>query len=343
MKKSLFLFATAALVLASCSNDVTISENTVPAGSNAQKEIAFTPLSNTPKRAIRRAAVDGTTFPTDIAMKVAAYDVTNTRDFFGATTFSYDAGTIWKGGKYWPLSAAYINFLAIANANADNATGVTWGTDDANYASKAVVVMSDNKTAQRDMMYAIGNGEVTQTSNALSFPTNVPMVFKHAQAWISFYADAYDATSGGKVTLNSITLNGAKYNGTYTITHTNYNASSSQSVAGAWSALGSTADVAVPNWSATAIAYDSEGDGVVVGDGLMIVPDDDAETADFTSFTVNYSIDGKAYNYTYTPAAKNVDQAKHYIYNINFHLHEILISATVTDWVDQTAVDVPIF
>ena len=342
MKKHLYLFAAAAVALASCSSDDTIAEN--GAVGSQQKEIAFTVFN----QKATRAAVDGTTFPTTIAMQVAAYDVTNTRDFFGATTFSYSgAGTIWKGGKYWPLSPAYINFLAYTNFQGtagSETTGATWAVSPATAkASGVTLVMTDNKTAQKDLMYAIGNGAVTQSGNSLTFPTNVPMVFKHAQAWISFYADAYDATSGGKVTLNSITLNGAQYNGTYTITHTNYNATSSQSVAGAWSALGDAQNVAVPNWSAAAIAYDESGNGVAVGDGLLIVPDDDDETADFASFTINYTLDGNTYNYTYTPVARNVDQAKHYIYNINFHLHEIEISATVTDWDDQTPVAVPIF
>ena len=338
MMKKLFLFSVAALAFCACSSDETVSENS--AANQQPKEISFSPLA----KPNTRAAVDGTTFPTSISMQVAAYDVTNGRNFFTHTTFNYSgAGTIWTGGKYWPLSAAYINFLAYTNFQGtagSETTGATWATDEA---SQVILVMTDNKTAQKDLMYAIGNGEVTQSGNNLTFPPNVPMVFKHAQAWISFNADAYDATSGGKVTLNSITLNGAKYNGTYTITHTSYNATSSQSVAGAWSALGSTADVAVPNWTPKAIAYDAIGNGDAVGDGLLIVPDDDNATADFTSFTIAYTLDGNDYTYTYTPttpAAANVDQAKHYIYNIVFHLHEIEISATVTDWVDQTPVPV---
>ena len=366
MKKNLFILAVAAVALASCSSDDTIAENS-NVGKNQQKEIAFMPVT----QKATRAAVDGTVFPTTLSMKVAAYDVTNTRDFFAATTFSHSgSGTIWTGGKYWPLSVTDINFLAIANANADNETGVTWGaptTSASPYASKAVVVMSDNSSAQRDLMYAKGFGQVTQSgTNGLTFPTNVPMVFEHAQAWISFTATA-DATSGGKVTLNYITLNGASYSGTYTITHANYNASSGQTVSGVWTALGNKgtdngdqptnviANVTTPyTQTVTWTGWDDDSDAgtanvktipngsvLTIGDGLMIVPDD-AATGDFISFTVNYTLDGNTYNYTYTPASTNVEQKKHYIYDITFKLHEIQISATVTDWVDQTAVDVPI-
>lgn len=335
MKKYLFLIPVAALAFTACTNE---TEEYVGSPQKQTREIAFKPIA----QPTTRAAVDGTTF-TPTTMQVAAWDVTNSRDFFTATEFTKDE-TIWKGGKYWPLSAAYINFLAYAELNAGSATWNLAGENKA--ASGVTLVMADNKTAQKDLMYAIGNGAVTQTDNALSFPPNVSMTFKHAQAWVRFMADAFDATTGGKVTLTSITLNGAKYAGTFTVTHTNYNASSSQSVAGAWSALGSTQNVAVPNWSSVAIDYDASGDGVVVGDGLLIVPDDDAATADFTSFTIAYSIDGNAYTYTYTPetaAAANVDQAKKYTFKINFHLHEIEILPSVTDWVEGGPTAVPIF
>ena len=166
------------------------------------------------------------------------------------------------------------------------------------------------------------------------------MVFKHAQAWMDFYVKA-NSTVETAITVNSITLTGAKYSGTYTITHTNYNSRSSQSVAGAWTSVGSQGNYPVPGWSATALTTSL----VHVGNGLLIVPDDNNATADWTSFTINYTIDGKTYDYTYTPttaAAQSVDQAKHYIFNITFTLHEIYIAATVVDWADQTATNVPI-
>lgn len=336
MKKNLFFMAAALAFCFSCSNDATVEENNV---AKQGKEIAISAIA-TPNT---RAAVDGTTF-TPTTMQVAAWDVTNSHDFFTATTFTKDA-TTWKGSKYWPLSAAYINFLAYANLTAGSATWNLAGENKA--ASGVTLVMGDNKTAQNDLMYAIGHGEVTQSGNNLTFPTNVPMTFKHAQAWVRFMADAYDATSGGKVTLNSITLNGAKYNGTFTVTHTAYDANTGQSVAGAWSALPALGtDVAVPNWTPAAIAYDSSGDGVFVGDGLLIVPDENNATADFTSFTINYTLDGKTYEYTYTPAtaaAANVDQAKKYTFKINFHLHEIEIAPEVTDWVEGGPTAVPVY
>jgi len=330
MKKYLFLMMVTAVAMTACTNE---SEEYV--GSQEALEISISPLTQN----ATRAAVDGTTFPTTEDMQVAAYDVTHSRNFFAGTTFKYNyaAGAsgssgYWGGAtaRYWPLSAAYINFLAYANVTGSAAF------DETNYASKAVITQTDNSSAQEDLMYAIGNGAVNQSGNDLTFPEKVDMTFKHAQAWISFTAVS-TAAATGKITLNKITLNGAKYSGTYTITHTNYNANSGQSVAGAWSSLGTATPVVVPGWTAAAVTKTAAN----VGNGLMIVPDD-TDTGDFTSFTVNYTLDGNTYDYTYTPASVNVEQGKHYIYAITFNLNEIFINPTVTDWVDQTAVDVEI-
>lgn len=343
MKKNLFFLAAAAVALASCSSDETIAENSNVSQANQPKEIAFFAVN----QKVTRAAVDGEAFPTTLDMMVTAYQVEATGGsagvYFDATPFKYQyvggsssgSGSYWGGNpaRYWPLTPAYINFLAIANANTDNATGVTWGT---NKADQATIVMSDNSSTQRDLMYARGNGAVTQSGNTLDFPTEVGMQFKHAQAWIDFKVKANGTPETG-ITVNSITLTGAKYNGTYTVTHTAYNAKTGQSVAGEWSALGDAQNIAVPGWSATALTTSF----ATVGNGLMIVPDD-AATGDFTSFTINYTFDGKTYEYTYTPASTQVEQAKHYIYEITFKLHEIFINPTVVDWADQTATDVTI-
>ena len=286
-------------------------------------------------------------------MMVTAYQVEATGGaagvYFDATPYKYQyaggaasgAGSHWGGdpARYWPLTPAYINFLAIANANADNATGVTWG---ANKADQATIVMADNSSAQRDLMYAIGNGEVTQnvTTNALTFPTKVDMQFKHAQAWMDFYVKA-NSTTETAITVNSITLKGAKYNGTYLITHTNYDGKTSQSVAGAWSALGAAQNIAVPGWSATDLTTSL----VQVSNGLVVVPDDNAATNDWSSFVINYTFDGKTYDYEYTaPAAPgaNVDQAKHYVFNITFKLHEIFVAPTVADWTPVAATNITV-
>lgn len=345
MKKNLFFVAAAALMLASCSNDVKINENTVPVGSNKQQEIAFAPLA---KKAHRKpaAAVSGTEFTSD-NMMVTAYNATAAANFFGATAFTY-ADSKWTGGKYWPLSPATINFLAIANANADNATGVTWGPSETNPTQSVQIVMSDNSSAQRDLMYACGTGTVTQTGNALSFPTNVPMAFIHAQAWIQFKVKAGDAASASAITINSITLNSVSCAGTYTVTHANWNETKATrdaadpaggkdgSVSGVWSAIADASNiVAVVDGGYAGLPNDDFVNYVTYGD-LMVVPNNPG----IASFTINYSVDGKAYNYTYTPASTTLAQATKYTYNISLTLHEIEIAPTVTAWTNGGSTEV---
>lgn len=333
--KKLLLFSVAALAFCACSNDEVVSENKP---TYEPKAISFAPLTKPNTRAADtyQYAIDGTTFPTDLNMYVAAYQVQPTAtNYFEGTQFIYNnAGGAtassgkWGGAtpKYWPLSPAYINFLAYANVTGSAAFNAT------NYASEAVITQTDNSSAQTDLMYAIGNGAVTQSGNTLNFPEKVEMQFKHAQAWMDFYVKA---STGGIITVNSITLKGAKYAGKYTITHTNYNANTSQSVAGAWTELGAAKEATVPGWTAAILTTAF----VQVGKGLLIVPDDNTSTNDWTSFVVNYTLNGKTYNYEYTAStapAANVDQTKHYVFNITFTTHEIFVAATVADWTDHT-------
>lgn len=338
MKKNLFFMAAALAFCFSCSNDATVEENNV---AKQGKEIAISAIA-TPNT---RAAVDGTTFPTDLDMMVTAYDATAGANYFAATEFSYGTST-WKGSRYWPFTPATINFLAIANANTDNATGVTWGPESTNPTEKVQIVMANNRTNQLDLMYACGTGTVTQTgspANTLNFPENVPMEFKHAQAWVKFTVQAGDATSASKITVNSITLNSVSCQGTYTVTHTNWNktkvqrdadATNNGSVAGVWSAydtyVGNVPAVAAPGYSTFSTSVQDFA-------SLMVVPDQG-----MASFTIAYSLDGKDYTYTYTPASTSLAQATKYIYNIKLTVHEIEIAATVATWADggSTAVNI---
>lgn len=322
MKRSIILITVAALALVGCTKvqDVYI-------GAPESHEIAFQAVS-TPTT---RAAVDGTAFPADVTMQVAAWDVTNNRDFFTATAFTKDA-TTWKGGKYWPLSAAYINFLAYANLTSGSATWNLVGENKA--ASGVTLVMADNSSTQNDLMYACGHGEVTFESNTLSFPANVPMQFKHAQAWVKFTVKAGDAASASAITVNKITLNSVSCQGTYTVTHTNWNSTSANTVAGVWSAYdtyaGNVDAVAAAGYSALSISVQDFA-------SLMVVPNQG-----IASFTINYTLDGKTYNYTYTPASTALTQAYKYTYNITLTVHEIEIAPEVVDWTEggPTAVSI---
>lgn len=339
MKKYLYLIPVAALAMTACTNE---SDEFV--GSPESREISFMPVNQN----ATRAAVEGTDFPTTLDMMVTAYQVEATGGsagvYFDATPFKYQyaggsasgAGSYWGGdpARYWPLTAAYINFLAIANANADNATGVTWGTDKAD---QVTIAMDDNSTAQRDLMYARGDAAVTQSVNTLTFPSKVDMVFKHAQSLIAFRVKAADDASEA-VHVDKITLNNAYYAGTFTVTHTGYNAKTSQSVDGVWTSPDSKKNLDVPGSTDKSIADDSwtnAGSVMVVPNPTQSTPP--ATDPSFDSFTITYTFDSKTYTYTYipeTPSNRVLTKATKYIYDITFKLHEIFINPSVTPWAD---------
>lgn len=329
MKKSLFFVAAAAVVLASCSSDVKIDENVALEGSNAQKEIAFSAYAQKTHRVRSNAPIEGTTF-TPNTMQVVAYDATAAANYFDATTFTKDEDT-WKGAKYWPFAPATINFLAYAELEGT----ATWNAT--NPASAVSLAMGDNSSAQKDLMYACGTGTVTQNSNALVFPTNVPMTFQHAQAWVIFAVKAGDATSASAITVNSITLNEVSCQGTFAVTHSNWNKTKAEreaaqpehsldgTVSGDWSSFDNDNDTIV---AAHDGAY-SLSTSVADTASLMVVPNKGMQ-----SFTINYTVDGNTYNYTYTPASAALAQATKYTYNITLTLHEIEIAPTVSNWTE---------
>jgi len=324
MKKVLFMISVAAVTLASCSN-----ESTEYVGDNSPKEIAFMPIT----QPTTRAAVDGAVFDAGTNMQVSAWDVVTGggRNFFSNKEFAKSENT-WKGTPnpiYWPLSPTTINFLAYANLTAGSAA---WDTD---AAKQVVLTMGDNSTTQNDLMFAIGTGTVVQNpDNTLAFPTSVPMVFKHAQAWLQFKVKAASATVASALTINSITLNSVSCQGTCTVTQTNYNLASGQAVAAAWSSYGTYAtDIAAVNKT----PYTFNNTEYAEFANLMVVPDQG-----ITSFTINYTLDSKNYDYTYTITDGTLAQATKYIYNINFNLHEIEIAPSVEDWTGATPVNVEV-
>lgn len=322
MKKYLFLVSVAALTMTSCSDQTT--EFVGDKVAQQAREISFSPVARPTTRG--QYSVITTTFPTDNSMEVKAYQTQpSAAAYFDKCTFTKGA-TYWQGGQYWPLSAAKLNFFAVSGYGL-TASHITIADALASAGVAYTTANSYSAATQSDIMYAFGRGAVTQSGNALTFPDKVDMQFKHALALIDFEVKGYSATETGAITVNSITLKGATYNGTLTLTNTNA-ASESDAVTTAvsWVPGESVATQTVPGISAnTAIT----GDFARIGNGLMVIPG-----TGFTSFVINYSLNGNSYDYEYTPspAVSSTTAANKYTYQITFKLHEILINPTVAPW-----------
>lgn len=312
MKKFFFMAAAATALFAACNKTEVVY-------TDGPQEIAMFAVSNT----ATKAPVEGTVYPDD-NMQVAAYLASGTAgNYFDQTTFVKGTGTyVGSPAKYWPVTNATINFLAVSEAKSPAVTTITF--DATTPASAAKVVLADNSDEQYDLMYAAGQGVKTSSD-----PAAVGMVFKHALSWICFKVKAAEA---GKITVKSITLNDAVYSGTLDLENDEYDETTAYEsvdalVAPSWSSKGAAKDVLVSGDNY--ICTDSY---VSYGTGLLVVPN----TAITAGFTIVYSTGAGDITYTanFTKPTEGWVAGKKYTYQISFGaLAEIEITPTVTEWV----------
>ena len=371
---------------------------------------------------ITKAGIAGTTMPTNRQIVVSAYKNIDTdvagsdtaQDYFEGITFSYDASSTpgkWREAKYWPLTGT-LDFLALSTegyvstahpfTSAQLAetytvgdgtsyqvktykvrdgiapTSITWG-ENSNCAKKVVAVIPDNSEKQDDILYGALNAQSYNSSGN-------PIVFKHALSAIAFVASsniAYNGSTNFGITIDSISIDGAKYSGTLTVNNPAAGGGTGD-VSAAWSNLasaksqyyvqsvknypvplvankiavsnikGDSAPVAYPfginycnTYTATGDAQPALGTPWVARNAGVVLPPQDA-----VPFTIKYTIhngfkaDGTTkldnkMEYTYTPAADSKwGMAKKTIYDIQITLSEVSVQATITDWTNETAVDV---
>ena len=312
MKKFFFMAAAATALFAACNKTEVVY-------TDGPQEIAMFAVSNT----ATKAPVTGTAYPDD-NMQVAAYLASGTAgNYFGQTKFVKGSGTyVGSPAQYWPVTDATINFLAVSESQTPAVTTITF--DATTPASAAKVVLADNSSAQYDLMYAAGQGVKTSST-----PAAVDMVFKHALSWICFEVKAAEAD---KITVKSITLNDAVYNGTLDLANDEYNKTTAYesvnaSVTPSWSSKGEAKDVLVSDDD-----YICTTSYVPYGTGLLVVPN----TATTAGFTIVYSTGAGDITYTanFTKPTEGWVAGKKYTYQISFGaLAEIEINPTVTDWV----------
>lgn len=317
MKKFFLIAASALVVFASCSKVNINYEN-----DGQPQEIGVFAVN---KNMVKGAVSDGT-FPTNYVMMVSSYlaagDGTAGAYFSNKEFRGSESNSIWTGGQYWPVSAATLNFLAVAP---QVTSAVTTSITDAGVAT---VTVKSNETNQYDVMYAVGQA----SKSAGAAPNDdVSMLFKHALSWINFNFKTTNA-SGVTIKINSVTINGATVNGELTVTSTNYTSTNTQVATASWNATASQSGIDVPGAAAEFIL---DSDYETFGNGLLVVP------AKATNFVINYTITPtggtpQTFNYTHT-LTETWAMAKRYTYNVSITLTEITIDPSVDPWVDYDA------
>lgn len=325
MKKFLFMAAAASMIFAACNKTEVVY-------TDGPQEIAMFAVNNV----ATKAPVTNAIFPKD-NMRVAAYlagDVAVAGNYFEGTLFTdSDSDGIYTGGRYWPVTNATLNFLAVSEPKENSPVTITF--NNTTPASAATVELADNSEKQYDLLYAAGQGKKSNSA-----PGNVSMVFKHALSWVNFKVKANEAD---KITVKSITLNGAIYDGKLSLTNNSHNATTSYlseaaNVVANWG-VKEEAENNIPVFSGSHVCTTTYND--MNATGLLVVPNK-ATTA---GFTIVYSIDG-AGDITYTtsfnePTGEEGWKAGYkYTYNISFgDLNEIKIAPTVTVWDQNGDID----
>ena len=292
MKKFFHIAMIATLALASCTALEDVDMPALPQVEN--HEIAFRATAQYSAKANQ-----GETIFSGNEMSVAAYNVTSSSDYFTGASFNKGA-SLYAGGKYWPNTVSYINFLAYAGKEAASFTSAN---------QFVVEIPATNKSSQNDYFYAIGHGEVSQSAGALTYPKDVDLVFKHAQALVTFSVNA-----GAEYEIASITLTGASFGGTLTVNQSNYNTKSGQSAQVTWSNITAAESAVVP------------------AEGLKVVP----QAMAASGFKVVYNVNGKENYFTYFFSAdeKNFEAGMNYNFNLDF-TNGIAVSSSASNWINE--------
>ena len=256
MKKNLWIFAAAAVALAACSNDDTISENIGFDDASAISFRAFTNNITRAKDAHFNVANDN--------FKVTAFAQGTTETaYFANVTFTTTDGTTFTSPTkyYWP-SGNNLDFYAWAPAELSN-----------NYSSIPVTVASA-AADQIDFVYAATKdwGKATLqagTAATHSISTTVPGVtlnFRHAESKIIIQLK--NSNSNVAVTANNVTLKNVYGAGTFVFADANTDVKNSGLLSGGWTPSGDA--TAVYSQDITAAVFPAT--AAQAGTDLKLIP-----------------------------------------------------------------------
>lgn len=339
MKKSLIIVGMAALVLGACHKVDTVVTET-------PQEIGFKAISANATKA--NAQLEGSLLNKTYsiyasatqknsagAIENAAFFVDQqfqTEDATVAPTSQYRA---WSGTAaapiYWPVGGATVDFLAYALPTEKHATlAATYAKQAEDVASIVAFNNWNTYENQVDLLYAVNNGATSSTSGATDY---VKLSFKHAQALLVFQAKVNTADA---IKINSITIDGLKVKGTFTVDNSRNDLVASWSDLETVATMNTIAEGADSNADNLGEALTSTADFAQIGSTLL-VPQQPR-----LNFTVNYTMGGNTMNYTYNEARGTWEMGKKYIYKLDMTLSEIILTEEVADFVDAAVPEIPL-
>lgn len=355
--KKIFFSIVALAALAACTKSEVAYEQ--PA------EIGFKAVAGN----MTKAAVDGTTFPTDLNMYIYANTTGNTAaaaDYFAKAEFTYlggykdintessDTKAVWGGGSssaatdrnpyYWPN----VNKLHFAGfSKSGNVASATVAYD---CATNKLSITGYTPTGDDNDLMWFPSTEFKQAAGFGKNTTYVPVDMYHACSWITFLVKGDTVTGANNTTYTLTSLNIANIDNTANVVCTG--SASITSASTVWTDNeAQTADHAVTfggeyNGKLTQTATNVEtNDATTTSGNVVVIP----QKPGYLELTYTYrSIAGQPITEVFSiennnaPSLKlnegntlNWEPGKHYIYTITIKANEILVAPTPVDWTDE--------
>ena len=357
MKKSMFLAAVAAMVLAGCTKDESIVE---------QQEIGFQPLAYKASQT-KANVITGATYGTDApSFGLFAYQLADGKTFDASKAdaklyidnkkVSYESGN-WRTNpkSFWPLQGS-LTFVAYSpySVNDDVTHSIDVSTDSEGNVTSANSVLTISNfvagtTDQKDLMWSTHTKDKTANdtnydADGLNTTTykGVPILFNHALCRIKITAKTAEDYSGfATYNLKQIQVVGLKDKATLTVTND----------AAVWSdALSTTLgdfdfykdNQLITKDSKPVIYKNAE----TAGNGLLAIPQSLEGVTLKVTYTMTVDPDGNgSASSVVTETTKDVvlktgtliklEQNKVYTLNLSISADEILYSPDVVAW-DET-------
>lgn len=355
MKKIFFSIVALAAIAACTKSEVAYEQ---------PSEIGFAAVAGN----MTKAAVDGTTFPTDLNMYIYANTTGNTTsadaDYFAKAEFTYlggyntinkessDTKAVWGGGSnsgnrnpyYWP-NVNKLHFAGFSKSgNVESAT-VAY-----NCVANTLSITGYTPTGDDNDLMWFPSTEFAQAAGFGKNTTYVPVNMYHACSWITFLVMGDTVTGANNTTYTLTSLNIANIDNTANVVCTGSASITSASTVWSNNEDVKTADHAVTFASGfgklTQTATNVEtNDATTTSGNVVVIP----QKPGYLELTYTYtSVASKTITEVFSiennnaPSLKlnegntlNWEPGKHYIYTITIKANEILVAPTPVDWTDE--------